>query len=161
MDNIQRLRDDIRRALINENAFGHSYSNNRHVDAKRNDPQDVQVTDNTTGVMEFSFNSKDMQNPEYVLGKLESYFDDIEVQYVGISDDSDTISVNVKHKYKDLLDALMIHHGFNKSVETWGNEMRSGKRMYSARGSYTGGTQGNFPMPFLFGENPGGTFGGF
>ena len=145
---------------MGESAFGHSYTNTTHVDSKRNDPQDVEVNDNTTGVMEYSFNSKEMQNPEYVLSKLESYFDDIEVQYVGISDDSNNVSVNVKFKYKDLLDALMIHYGFNKSVETWGNEMRSGKRIYSARGNYAGGTHGNFPMPFLFGETPGGTFGG-
>ena len=150
-----RLRDNIRKSLFNEAAFGGTYSQihqNPHQKEKA-EPSDVEVTDETVGVMEYKFDPKSMENIDYTLQKLEPYFDDIEVQYVGINEESDGVSVNVKHRYKDLLDALMAHYGFTKDIETWGDEMRSGKRVYTTRtnsASYGNG----YPMPILLGEYP-------
>lgn len=154
-----QFRNKIRKQLISEAAFAGSYTKIPNIDEKKLEPSDVEVNDNTIGVMEYKYDSKSMENIDYVLEKLEPYFDDIDVKYIGISDDTDSISVNIKHRYKDLLDALMTHYGFTKDVETWGNEMRSGKRVYSARTSSTfSGTHGNYPMPILLGEYPSSTF---
>lgn len=152
------LREQIRKNFIGEAAFAGMYSPTTvpNQQEKQMQPHEVEVTDQTVGVMDYKFDPKQMQNPEYVLDKLEPYFDDIEVQYVGINEDIDGVSVNVKHRYRHLLDALMQHYGFTKENETWGNEMRSGKRVYSTRGGYyQGGAHGNYPMPFLLGELPG------
>lgn len=154
MDNSE-IRKSIRRSMFGEAAFGGYYNQNRNVQDNQLQPHEVKVTDDTVGVMEFRYNSKDMQDVSSVLDNLKPYFDDIEVQFVGLSNDADLIGINVKHKYKNLLSALMQHYGFIKDVETWGDEMRSAKRVFSARGgSYSGGTHGNFPMPFLLGEIP-------
>jgi len=100
-----------------------------------------------------------MQDVEAVLQKADPYFEDIEVQYIGLHDEFDLVSINVKHKYKNLLNALMNHFGFEKEQETWGDEARGPKRTYTTRTGQQGGIHGNYAMPFLLGELPSGNSG--
>ena len=158
----KRIRDNVRNILLGEAAYGQVQSQNHGMDkrAEPASPHDVVITDNTIGVMTFRYNPKTVLDINEILQKLEPYFEDIDVQYVGVSDDQPIVSINVKKRYADLLAALMIHNGFTKDVETWGDEMRAGKRVYSATsGQGTGqGTGGGYPMPILLGEYPGSGF---
>ena len=162
MDN-DEIRNKIKGALFKE-SYGYVADTTAGVarrDDKRLDPDDVVVTDDTVGVIEYKFNPKEMQDVEAVLNKIDPYLEDIEVQYVGLNDEFEMVSINVKRKYKNLLNALMEHFGFEKDQETWGDEMRGPKHSYTSRTMVNGGSHGNYAMPFLLGELPEGGLSGW
>jgi len=157
------IRKKIKGTLFKES---HGYvadtdAGHAHRDDRRLDPEDVVVNDDTVGVIEYKYDPKQMQDVEAVLNKIDPYFEDIEVQYVGLNDEFEMVSVNIKHKYKNLCNALMDHFGFEKDQETWGDEDRGPKRTYASRSTMQAGSHGNYAMPFLLGELPEGGFGGW
>lgn len=156
-----KIRNKIKGALFKETfAYGGDAElGMAHDNDRRLDPDDVVVTDDTVGVIEYTYNPKEMQDVDAVLNKIDPYFEDIEVHYIGVNDEFDMVSVNVKHKYKNLLNALMDQFGFEKEQETWGDEMRGPKRTYNVRTGQQGGIHGNYSMPFLLGELPAGNEG--
>lgn len=120
------------------------------------DPDEIEITDETVGVMDFDYKRNEM-DVESVLEKLQPYLEDLEIEHAGLNDEFELVSVNVKYKYRDLLESLFDLFGFNLNSETFGNEARGSKKMYGPRiMSPVGGVHGRFSLPFLIGEIPGG-----